>query len=43
LISKFNPEIIFLVLVMEIGISFIASFILISTLTRFYLYDQGLD
>jgi len=43
LISKFNPEIIFLILVFGIAISMIAIYILISTLTRFYLYDQGLD
>lgn len=42
-ISKFNPEVIFLILVLEIGISIIANYILISTLTRFYIYDQGLD
>ncbi|MDP3024820.1 MAG: hypothetical protein Q8O10_04730 [candidate division Zixibacteria bacterium] len=43
LISKFNPEVIFLILILEIGVSMIANYILISTLTRFYLYDQGLD
>ncbi|MFH0931690.1 MAG: hypothetical protein V1890_07115 [Candidatus Zixiibacteriota bacterium] len=43
LISKFNPEIVFLILVLEIFVSMIANYILISTLTRFYLYDQGLD
>ncbi|HVP37174.1 MAG TPA: hypothetical protein VMT04_09290 [Terriglobales bacterium] len=43
LISKFNPEVIFLILILEIIISAIANYILISTLTRFYLYDQGLD
>jgi hypothetical protein len=43
LISKFNPEVIILMLILEIAISMIANYILISTLTRFYLYDQGLD
>ena len=43
LISRFNPEVIILILILEIGISMIANYILISTLTRFYLYDQGLD
>ncbi|MCJ7459032.1 MAG: hypothetical protein MUP17_08580, partial [candidate division Zixibacteria bacterium] len=43
LISKFNPEVIFLILILEIGVSMIANYILISTLTRFYIYDQGLD
>jgi len=43
LISKFNPEIVFLILVLEIFVSMLANYILISTLTRFYLYDQGLD
>ncbi len=43
LISKFNPEITFLILILEIGVSTIANYLLISTLTRFYLYDQGLD
>jgi hypothetical protein len=43
LISKFNPEIVFLILVLEIFVSMLANYILISTLTRFYLYDQGMD
>jgi hypothetical protein len=43
LISKFNPEIVFLILVLEIFVSMIANYVLISTLTRFYLYDQGMD
>ncbi len=43
LISRFNPEVIILILILEIVISMIANYILISTLTRFYLYDQGLD
>jgi hypothetical protein len=43
LISKFNPEIIFLILILEICVSMLANYILVSTLTRFYLYDQGLD
>lgn len=43
LITKFNPEVMILMLILEIAISMIANYILISTLTRFYLYDQGLD
>jgi hypothetical protein len=43
LISKFNPEIVFLILVLEIFVSMLANFIHISTLTRFYIYDQGMD
>ena len=43
LISKFNPEIVFLILVLEIFVSMLANYVLISTLTRFYIYDQGMD
>lgn len=43
LISRFNPEVIILILILEIVISMLANYMLISTLTRFYLYDQGLD
>ena len=43
LLSKFNPEIVSLILVLQIGITMVANYILISVITRFYLYDQGLD